>query len=263
MVPGVALSRPKHKVPICDRCGRRHVRADGKPCCQKHRKRRDEHGNLQPCKREAMAGRDCCDFHGGKSLRGIASPSFKTGRYSEHLPTRYLKSFDNAMKDPALTSVREELALCDARQAELLARLSTGESGHLWHLANRALGSLRSAIASGNADAQGAAINSLISLVERGSRDEQQWAEVREVSELRRRLAETERRRIESIQAYMTMDEIGAAAAFLAGVLKRSITDESKLKSAAEDISRFFSAWKDEHGTPPVIDALDVEEIAG
>ena len=42
--------------------------------------------NGNPCQKWPLNGRTRCKNHGGKSLRGVASPSFKNGRYSKMLP---------------------------------------------------------------------------------------------------------------------------------------------------------------------------------
>jgi hypothetical protein len=59
-----SLKRPRP----CKRCGARMRTAD-----------------RHPCRKWAMANGRCA-LHGGKSLRGIASPQFRHGRYSTLLP---------------------------------------------------------------------------------------------------------------------------------------------------------------------------------
>ena len=72
-----------------------------------------------PCRRAPMPnGR--CSKHGGKSLAGIASPRFTTGRWSAVLPTRLAARYQAAQADPALLAARDEVALVDARIAEVL-----------------------------------------------------------------------------------------------------------------------------------------------
>jgi hypothetical protein len=58
----------RSSAPPCKRCGARTRTAD-----------------RHPCRKWAMANGRCA-FHGGKSLRGIASPQFRHGRYSTLLP---------------------------------------------------------------------------------------------------------------------------------------------------------------------------------
>ena len=74
-----------------------------------------------PCLRAPMVnGR--CNLHGGKTPIGAALPQFKTGRYSKYLPARLAERYHEAERDPELLSLRSELALVQARLAELISK---------------------------------------------------------------------------------------------------------------------------------------------
>ena len=77
----------------------------------------------QQCRRAAMRGRPVCLMHGGKSPRGMAAPNYQHGRYSTHLPTQWAQWYTQARQDPALTSLRDEIALAETRVHELLQTL--------------------------------------------------------------------------------------------------------------------------------------------
>src|SRR4051812_32142589 len=79
-----------------------------------------------------------CRMHGGATPRGPALPQFKHGRYSRSLPTRLAAQYEAAQSDPVLMELRDEIALNDARLADLLGRVDTGESGSLWGAAAKA-----------------------------------------------------------------------------------------------------------------------------
>src|SRR5690606_6632650 len=76
----------------------------------------------QPCRARAMAnGR--CRIHGGKTPTGIALPHTKTGRYSKYLPPDILERYHTALSDNDLLSLRDEIALVDVQiQAVLEAQ---------------------------------------------------------------------------------------------------------------------------------------------
>ena len=61
-----------------------------------------------------------CRMHGGKSLGGIASPNFKHGGYSKFLPVRLGDNYQEAMADPELLALRDDIALLDARVHDLM-----------------------------------------------------------------------------------------------------------------------------------------------
>lgn len=75
------------------------------------------------CRKHAMRGRTVCLAHGGKTPRGAASPHFKTGRYSRSLPGHLLAVYEQALRDPRLLSLRDEIALTDAMICELLSQI--------------------------------------------------------------------------------------------------------------------------------------------
>src|SRR4051812_44485991 len=78
-----------------------------------------------PCRNWKLAnGR--CRFHGGKSLRGPASPRFKTGARSKALvaaiPANLKESFLAALADPDLLSLRSYVAMADAKVVDAVER---------------------------------------------------------------------------------------------------------------------------------------------
>jgi hypothetical protein len=75
------------------------------------------------CRKHAMRGRNVCLAHGGKTPRGAASPHFKTGRYSRSLPGRLVAAYEEALSDPRLLSLRDDIALTDAMLMETLSQL--------------------------------------------------------------------------------------------------------------------------------------------
>jgi hypothetical protein len=85
-----------------------------------------------PCKKPPMKGRTRCDRHGGKSLAGAASPRFKHGRYSKHLPTNLIPSFQAAMADPDLLSLRAEIALTQCRIDQIIETAQGDSTGLDW-----------------------------------------------------------------------------------------------------------------------------------
>lgn len=63
-------------------------------------------------------------MHGGKTPRGMESPNFKTGRYSKDAPARLNARYLAGLEDPELTSLRDEIAMVDARTSDLLKMAS-------------------------------------------------------------------------------------------------------------------------------------------
>ncbi|MCD9187201.1 MAG: hypothetical protein LUM44_12260 [Pyrinomonadaceae bacterium] len=89
----------------------------------------------QKCRNIAVSGSSKCRFHGGKSLRGIAHPNFKSGLFSRHLPTRLVGLFAEIMTDGNLIDLRESISLVDLQIIGFLQQLQTSgvkESVKIW-----------------------------------------------------------------------------------------------------------------------------------
>lgn len=150
------------------------------------------------CRKHAMRGRNVCLSHGGKTPRGAASPHFKTGRYSRSLPGHLVATYERALNDPRLLSLRDELALTDAMLAELLAQLDDDSPEHAYRRVFR---------------------------------------QIRRLIDQRRRLVETEVRHIvlarEMLKAEEAMTLIGAVVE----IVRRYLPDPKARTAIAEEIN--------------------------
>jgi hypothetical protein len=187
------------------------------------------------CKGLAMEnGR--CRMHGGATPSGIASPAYRTGRYSRHLPARLAARYQEATSDPELLELRAEVALVDARLADLLARVDSGESGQLWANLYAARGALLEARRRNDALGQAVALNTIIDLVGRGHADYAAWAEIGQTVEQRRRLVESERKRLVEAQQMITVEKAMLLIGAIGGIIKSHVTDRAQLTAISQAI---------------------------
>jgi hypothetical protein len=93
------------------------------------------------CGANTRAGRPCptpgmrngrCRMHGSCTPVGSASGAFKTGRYSKYMPKRLLERYEEAMGDPNLLALADEIALVDARAQELVEQLDASAGPERW-----------------------------------------------------------------------------------------------------------------------------------
>lgn len=174
----------------------------------------------KPCRRAPMPnGR--CYLHGGAST----GPKTMTagGRYSKYLPQRLAARFAEALRDPELTTLTAELALLDTRIGELLGRLDTSESCFAWRGALQVCAKLE-AEEPGTTSFR-AILGSLTELLEKGAGDSQQWAEVAELVERRRRLAETEARRLAQLDQFLTAKQANLLVSALLQLVTENVAD--------------------------------------
>lgn len=193
------------------------------------------------CKQPALPnGR--CHYHGGKSLAGLASPTYQTGRYSKVLPARLAGRYAEAQADAALLELRDDIALTDARLVDLLGRVDTGESGALW----QALQALRLDVIAykraGDTVKMAEALNALLDTIGQAHADYRAWAEIGAVLDQRRRLVESERKRLVEMQQTLTVEKAMLLIGAIGGIIKAHVDDRAILAKISADISALVAA---------------------
>lgn len=192
----------------------------------------------KPCGAYALKGRQVCRAHGGKSPRGAQSPSFKSGRYSKHIPDRLLEKYETALGDERLLELGEDIALLDVRLRELVENVDTsGQAGdwktmqELWLLYLGEPGGVRQAELS----------EFIESCIEEGNR----WDEIRETLERRRRLVESERKRHAELDQNITIQEgIGLVKLFFE-LVKQHVSDAGALQAIGEGLNTLLAGGGD------------------
>jgi hypothetical protein len=193
------------------------------------------------CKRTATPGKKTCASHGSKSLAGVDSPTFRSGRYSKDLPQRLLSRYEESLTDPQLLSSLEDIALIDARKGELLARVDSGESGRLWEDLRAAAKVVRAAERKkgGAADFKAAVIE-LLELIDRGVDDLAAWNDIIRLIEKRERVVTSERRRLVEAQQSLPVREAIAFAGALLDSVVRNVDDARALAAIRADFARII-----------------------
>lgn len=138
-----------------------------------------------------MRERTACRLHGGKSLRGVASPSWRgTDLLSAVLPQRLRHRYVASLEDPNLLSLRRQIALTEARIMELAGQL-TREDGTTPR-ARRTWEAFKSANRAQDPDRIREALNLLETAMAWEATQAEVWSELRKERELLRKLKDSE-----------------------------------------------------------------------
>ena len=154
------------------------------------------------CRKHAMRGRTVCLAHGGRTPRGVASPHFKTGRYSRSLPGHLLAAYEEALRDPRLLSLRDEAALIDAMINELLSQIDDDTPE---------------------------------------SKERRIFRQVRRLIDQRRRLVETEVQHIVLAREIVTAEEMRALLQAMVAIVIRYVPDPNDRQAIAEEVHALIS----------------------
>ena len=187
------------------------------------------------CQSWVIPGRDRCRLHGGASPRGLAHPPTKHGRDSVDLPTRLLASYQQAISDPDLLNLNEEIALHTVRLRELLGRLDTVESAALWTDLRIAWGEFAEAQARRDTGAMGRLMQEIGDLITRGHSDSAAWRELLDTADKKRKAIESEGKRRIAMKTMITSERAGLLILALTDSVKTHVHDPDTLISILSD----------------------------
>jgi hypothetical protein len=195
-----------------------------------------------PCQQIAGWGTDHvgngrCKLHGGKSLGGIASATFQNGRYSKYLPGRVIVRYKLGISDDQLLVLADEIALIDARLADLLSRVDSGENGALWANLITAWRELKSAVRTGNREEQTEHAATIDIIINQAKTDYQAWGEIHALIDQRRRMVESERKRLVEIQQMITAKEAMTLIAAIQGIVLEHVTDKTTIRNISAAVN--------------------------
>lgn len=182
-----------------------------------------------------------CRMHGGASPRGVASASFRHGKYSKALPDRLIADYQRSKTDPDLLELRSEIAVIDARLIDLVGRVDTGESGHWWKQMRATWSKFISARSKQDAELMADLLDELGTTIRMGYSDYAAWRELASTISQRRRLVESERRRLVEIQTLINSEQAMALLTSIVSVIRDHVPDRTTLQAISRDIRNLVS----------------------
>jgi acyl-CoA thioesterase FadM len=197
----------------------------------------------QQCKRAATPGKQVCRSHGGKTPSGIASPHFKTGRYSKVIPTHLTAQYEAAQQDPDLLGIKEDIALQDALLRGALDAMSRGEAGELWEKLDETWKEYRKAKndRTGKLDPNDS-LNMIGFLIKEGYQDYMARIELRQMLQERAKLVEAEGKRLERAQQTLNTNQAMSLAQALLQAVLAHVSDRTVLADIQGEFVRLVGA---------------------
>ena len=193
--------------------------------------------NGEPCKAWGMPnGR--CPLHGGKSLGGAASGTFKTGRFSKYMPAHLAEKFREAASNPNLRSMDDDLALLETRLCDSVEKLGQPGGEEQWSDAVAAFRELKASNAANDLDGIESALTSLEEILEKGAASMGIWKEIRDTIQDRRRILDSMVKQEYTAKATMPLSEAMTLFAAMVGIIKERVLDRESLNAILGDINR-------------------------
>lgn len=208
-----------------------------------------------PCQKWAVAGRDYCLSHGGNRAVGPRNGNYRHGRYSGLLPKGLAPHVEAALQDPNLLSQTEEIALVTGRMKELFQMAQTHGAGtELWaelkksfDAAVGALNKLAAAQTAGDAEAVArcngdfrAAFGRTGELIKSGDRAAGLVAEAIALAEPKRRLVESERKRMVEACQVLELRQAAILIDSLVGVIRNHVREPETVRAIGSEFVRIL-----------------------
>jgi hypothetical protein len=180
-------------------------------------------------------------MHGGQTPVGGAASQFKTGRYSKYLPARLAGRYEESSKDTELLELRAEVSLVDSRLAELLHRLDTNEAGHWWKELKRVHSEYLEAERKAEIPLMRFWLSEWGRVIDSGLSDYALWEEIQGILEQRRRLVESERKRLIEMQQTITAERAMLLIGALTNIIQSHVRDPRVLAAIAADTRKLIT----------------------
>jgi len=190
------------------------------------------------CGNSAKAGLNRCRFHGGNVRRGVSHPNFRNGKYSKYMPDHLMERYEQAREDKELLSLREDIAVVEARLTELMQRTSTGETDRLWERASTIAGQIHEAQIAGSVPDVLQGLSTLMEIIKSGVQVSQAWNEVLILIDQKRRLVESERKRLVEMQQMISSEEAVSLMALLVTTVRNHVSDPTVLQAIGDEFLR-------------------------
>ena len=205
----------------------------------------------QQCGKPSIRHHDRCKTHGGAltkqigpanpNWRGGVSADRKPGRWTEMLAEPLRDAYIRALRDPDILSLESEIALIDVRLDELVKR--TGAHAE-WSEVKRLVDHAKLAFVKQDKEGFAHAFGELEMLANGQYDNDRAWKAVTELTDRRRILVESERRRLVEQNMFMTREEAAQYGTALLQIVMRRVTDRETLMAIANDWREVMDAGR-------------------
>jgi hypothetical protein len=225
-IPKPENFKPKPRFPKNFRTAKKR----GKPRCQAW------NGNKgRQCENLPLKGRNhpaapedyktVCRTHGGKTPSGVDSPHWKTGRYSKDLPSGLFQDYVRSLNDPDIISLREELAFLDSLISKDMRKLSDlrsdlGPGPYSVYL------EMEAAALAGDPALATIKLEELGEILRAGQSVYRTEDRILDRIEQRRKLADSERRRLVDAHSVVTKEKLRNLIYHLGQTIREEVPDK-------------------------------------
>lgn len=209
--------------------------------CGAKQKAAARRGELVKCSGKPMPnGR--CRMHGGNS---VGAPLTAQGRRSKYLPVRLLERVTEALDDPDLVALTADIALMDALITERTSELGENTRAELWGRAGVVIDSITEDCIY-DPDSMMHKMAELAEIVENGKGIESRIREIINLTEQKRKLADTEVKRMGVLNQFVSARELAAFTGRILEAIETTVKDRSERQRLGVKIASLLGIGNDD-----------------
>lgn len=175
-----------------------------------------------------------CRAHGGPSaIIGPANQNWTGGRYSKYVPKRLRPDFDASLNDPDRLELAGQLAALDARFSELMRGLDTDNTDASYTDLPKKWEMMERAQLAGRQEHAMQLYMEIKAGLTLAARLQSTWAEMYDVIERRRKVVESERKRMLESAELLSIGQTMALVDQLQGAVFEIVKDRATLSAIA------------------------------
>jgi hypothetical protein len=168
-------------------------------------------------------------------------PDFREdGERSKHMPADMSDRYERSLQDTELLNLRRDLAMMEARIHDLMDTVNQGESTGAWNelrLCGERFTTLWGRREMERAQEQ---LMTMLEIIEHGSTRANGWDELQRTIELRRRLSETETKRLQALKQFVTAERAVTLVEDVIEVIRRHVHDPEARRNCVRDLKRLI-----------------------
>lgn len=184
------------------------------------------------CGAQARRGKHHCRTHGGNNRVGVASPNFKTGLWTRHIPSRYVERLQESLDSADQINLNRQIAMLDAREVELLQQFSNNSSSELFDEILEAWSELHSSIdAESISNAARVALRAMEVACTSLSSDREIWSDLSELYDRRAKYSSEQSKINMTEERSMPAAQVMTLLGIVLGAARQYIQDPKDLEA--------------------------------
>lgn len=181
-------------------------------------------------------------MHGGYSTQvGVGVTS---GRFSRYLPSQMSELYEEALWNPDLLDMSDNIALLEARIQTLLNEFADDQPIPRWSTVRELFDGFTVDLLSGDKEKATAALKSIHQQLTVGMAWDTTWDQVTGTMEQLRKVADTEIKRKKELNMMVPIERVVILMAAVAGAVKRNVTDPQQIQAVLYELSTLHSTDK-------------------